>query len=217
MEECFKCNAPETRALLFDAVLPEGVKKICGKCSASESIPIVNDRFAPQKQKTPSVYERMKKISGISPEKRDDSERKETEKVLSQMVDSNFERGFRDDVNLKKSLVDNFHWVILRGRRAKHLTQEQLAYNIKEPIRAIQLIEKGLVPERNEILNKIENYLGIKIIKKQENTIPEKTDEEFIVEKIRDLTIADLQEMKRKKELEIIEDEDSTKTSNSNM
>jgi len=211
MEMCFKCNAPETKALLFDAVLPEGIRKICGKCSSTENIPIMNDKFMYNKQKQPTVYERMKRISGISPEKRDDSERKETEKVLSQMVDSNFERRFKDDINLKKNLVENFHWVILRGRRAKHLSQEQLAYNIKVPLRAIQLIEKGLVPERSEILDKIENYLGVIIRKQQENIISKKSEEELILEKIHDLTIADLKEMKKKKEGEMWEERDSTK------
>ena len=55
MEECFKCNTPETKALLFDAVLPEGIVKVCGKCSATENIPIMNDKFLFQKQKNSMI------------------------------------------------------------------------------------------------------------------------------------------------------------------
>ena len=153
MEKCFKCQTPETRA--FDAIVPEGIKKICGKCSSIENVPMVNERFTFQSQKQPTVYDRMKRISGITPEKRDDSQRKETEKILSKMVDSNFYKGFKDDLNLKKNLVDNFHWIILRGRRAKHLTQEQLAEKVGTKQSAIARLESGNSNPSLELLEKI--------------------------------------------------------------
>ena len=41
----------------------------------------------------------------------------------------------KKEVNEDASLVRNFHWEIMRARRAKHITQEELAetiYPIKE-------------------------------------------------------------------------------------
>lgn len=206
MEKCFNCGVLETKAILFEAVLPEGIVKICRKCSAEENIPVIKNRFSIQNEEKQTVYKRLSKISGVDLKKREDDERKKQEISLRNAVDFNFKENFRNDLNSKKNLVDNFHWIVMRARRSKKLTQEQFAGAIYESTKAIMLIEKGFAPEKKEIIDKIENYLKIRIkkdnwetgeeIKKIEKT--ELTDFDF--KNVKNLTIADLQEMKKKKE-----------------
>jgi len=66
MEECFKCQVLETKALLFDAILPDGIVKICSKCSSEEDIPIIKDTLFPKIEKQPTMRERLSKISGVN-------------------------------------------------------------------------------------------------------------------------------------------------------
>jgi|TARA_B100001971_G_C18161595_1_gene521693 ribosome-binding protein aMBF1 (putative translation factor) len=217
MEECLNCGILETKTILFDAISPEGIAKICGKCSAKENIPIIKDGFLFQNEKKQTVHERLSKISGVSLKKKNDDKKKQ-ETSLRNIVDSNFKEEFRNDSNSKKYLIDNFHWVIMRARRSKKLTQEQFAEIIHEPVKAIKLIEEGFVPEKKEIIDKLENYLRIRIKKNNEKTgeevnfldVSSKLEQSKKVEKIeladfdfenvKNLTIADLQEMKKKKE-----------------
>lgn len=218
MEKCFNCGVLEIKAILFDVILPEGIVKICGKCSAEENFPVIKKGFSFQNEKKQTVYERLSKISGVDLSKRESDEKKKQEASLRNVVDSNFKEKFRNDLNSKKNLVDNFHWVIMRARRSKKLTQEQFAEAIHEPVKAIKLIEKGFVPEKKEIFDKIEDYLGIRIKKNNEETEEEvnlldfssKLDQNREIEKkeltdfdfknVKNLTISDLQEMKKKKE-----------------
>ncbi len=218
MERCFNCGILETKALLFDVILSEGIEKICGKCSSEENIPIVKDRFSFQNERRQTVYERLSKISGVNLKKKEDNEIKKQETSLKNIVDSNFEEDFKNDLDSKKDLVDNFHWVVMRARRSKKLTQEQLAEAIREPVKLIKLIEKGFVPEKKENLKKIEDFLGIRINKNNEKTEEEvnlldlssKFDKNKEVEKkeltdfdfrnVKNWTISDLQEMKKKRD-----------------
>lgn len=222
MEKCFNCGISEIKAILFDVVLPEGIMKICGKCSAEKNMPLIKGGFSPQNEKKQTVYERLSKISGIDLSKQKDDEEKKHKTFLRNVVDSNFEKNFRNDLNAKENLIDNFHWAVMRARRSKKLTQEQFAEAIQEPTKAIILIEKGFVPEEKAILNKIENYLGIRIKKNnwkteqgkdflsdsseivQNSEDKKKQLTDFNFKDVKNLTIADLQEMKKRKEDNIL-------------
>jgi acyl-CoA synthetase (AMP-forming)/AMP-acid ligase II len=46
-----------------------------------------------------------------------------------------------------EELISNFHWVIMRARRLKKLTQEQVAQKIGEPESAVKLAEQGIFPD----------------------------------------------------------------------
>jgi len=111
----------------------------------------------------------------------------------------------------------------MRARRAKKLTQKQFAEAIEESEEAIKMAEKGVLPKDDFVLvNKIENYLGIRIKDEsaRERSFDEEVNqvkEEFVhnveEDKIKfddvttkTLTIADLQEMKKKREEEIFEE-----------
>ena len=137
----------------------------------------------------------------------------------------------REDLNLKKivsknvegisstakkerlDLIDNFHWVIMRFRRQKKLTQEQFANAISEPVSAIMMAEQGILPEKDYVLaRKIENFLGIVIVKgdaekKQETpgnpmlSVPKVL--KFESNTTKELTIADLRRIKERKEFDV--------------
>ena len=205
MEECFKCHVSETKALLFDAILPDGIVKICGKCSAKEDLPIIKDTIFPKIEKQPTMYERLSRISGVNLDKKTSFKlREKTE--LKNLVNVNYI--FKENLKLKEELVHNFHWIVLRGRRMKHLTQEQLAQEIHEPEIVIKKIEKGFAPEKLDIIIKLEKSLEIRIRKSIESeNFPEEQKNKFDIKNFDDLTISDLHEMKKKREEGILKDE----------
>ena len=212
MEECFKCHAPETKVLLFDVILPRRLAKICGKCSSSVNFTIIKKVSVPlEKPKVSTVREVLLRISGIeSEEKKEDTEKikQEEERKLKEILKANPSKEFSFDLNLGKELIDNFHWVVMRARRMKHITREQLAKSIQEPDEIIELIEKGEAPLRREIIRKIEIFLGISILKTEEDKTSEKIHETELIElkkeseldfkNIDDLTISNLQKMENK-------------------
>jgi hypothetical protein len=76
-------------------------------------------------------------------------------------------------------LVDNFNWVIMRKRRVMKLTRTELANAVMEPPIVIESLEGGSLPrDYVALIKKIENYLGIRLLKRTEEIKPE----EIIVE-----------------------------------
>jgi len=214
MDKCFKCEVSGDRALLFGAVSEKGIVKICRKCSFEENIPIMK-YLKEEVEKRPTVYERLSRLSGVE-KKSDVNKNPELERV----VNENFKKQVLDENPF--GLVDNFHWIIMRARRNKKLTQKQFAEAIEESEEAIIMAEKGILPKNDFVLvNKIENYLKIRIKdelarEKSFEKEVEKVKEGFLQNVERDkikfddittktLTIADLQEMKKKREKEIFE------------
>ena len=168
MEECFNCGASISRVRLFDAISDEGLIKICEKCSREEHIPIIRRpttfqlKEAERKQ---SFYERASS-SLNKPFERETPEKKEQEVTLREIVDRNYEQRIPKKGSPRPEMIDNFHWVVMRARRMKKLTQAQLAKQIAESEAAIKMAEQGILPEDDyRLVNKLENYLGIKIIR----------------------------------------------------
>ncbi|MCK4552672.1 hypothetical protein KAT80_00520 [Candidatus Pacearchaeota archaeon] len=237
MNKCFKCGVSGDRALLFDAVSEKGIVKICRKCSFEENIPII--KYLKEKtEKRPTVYERLSRLSGIEikseketpPPTRMTSEDEglgvypkgaRTSNKVPSGEGKNFSKNVLGSIGEKSfGMVDNFHWIIMRARRAKKLTQKQFAETIEESEEAINMAEKGVLPKNDFVLvNKIENYLGIRIKNESARVVSfdeevNQVKEEFLQNVEEDkikfddtttktLTIADLQEMKKKKEEKI--------------
>lgn len=212
MAECFNCFISGTKEQLLDGISSEGIVKVCAKCSAEEDIPLVRkpDGFAlKESEKRQTVYERLSGVAGIN--KNENKKPKKQETSLREIVDRNFESSVKE-TKPRDDLIDNFHWVIMRMRRLKKVTQEQLGDEIGESGMAIKMAEKGVVPEGYEFIKKLENYFGIRLIKKDfapkeepkiqvvDSELLGKPEEIFEEEKSKALTISDLQEMKRKKE-----------------
>lgn len=216
MAECFKCGLSSERTRLFDAISDEGVVKMCEACSKEENLPIVKKPTTFQlkeAERKGTVYERLAGISGIKytkaeiPEKK--QELKKQEITLKDIVDKNYMEKIKKADKIKKShinFIDNFHWVIMRARRLKKLTQKQLAKEIQESEAAIKMAEQGILPEDDyKLINKLEAYLGIKLKEDKTGDYKDENEEKISLENLdmkiaKELTISDLKEIKDKKE-----------------
>ena len=215
--ECFNCGVSGDRVRLFDVVSGRGIVKICERCSSEERLPIVRKPTVFQlkeSEKKSSVYERLSRSAGIKPGQ--EPERKDkAEEPLKEVVDKKYEQKIQEQKIPRSDLVDNFYWIIMRTRRLKKLTQEQLAKQISEPEAAIRMAEKGLVPEGYSLIIKLEKFFGVRLRKNasypEEKESPESNQEkkseisEFDPKNLENLTIADLKRMKDEREAKILE------------
>ena len=213
--ECSICGVSREKARLLDAISSEGIVKICESCSKEEDMPILRRpttfQLKESEKKPPGIYDmlssvrRQKKGSFGEPEKK--HEETKTEPTLKEIVDRNYEIVVSKEKKLRPDLVDNFHWIIMRTRRLKKLTQEQLAKEISESTAAIKMVEQGILPEDDyRLVNKIEGFLGINLVKDVSKTTlpgPEKSPAKIIkfdTKTMQDLTIADLKRIKEQTE-----------------
>ena len=174
-KRCFRCGA--TDVPLYDAISKEGIVKICEKCLFQESMPLISRKREEEPGKRQTVYERLSAMSGISPKDRINSPELEEQKKKDEEAKLILERKYREDLARSdarqdlagnSNLVRNFHWEIVKARRAKRLTQKQLADMIDEPEVAIRMAERGILPrERERLVKKIETFLRIKITNTQ--------------------------------------------------
>src|SRR3989344_8405503 len=144
--------------------------------------------------------------TGREPQWKKSIETQKDDATLRKIIDKNFKKNFSMQRKPRPDLIDNFRWVITRFRRMKKVTQEQLARDISEPLAAVQMAEQGVLPERDYILvKKIENYLGIVLIKEEktkeqgENKIMEIKTLTFEPNSSKNLTIADLRRIREEK------------------
>lgn len=197
--ECSVCGISEEKARLLDAISSKGIIKICEPCSKEEDMPILRRPTTFQlkeAEKKPIIYKKP------MPE-----EVEKTETTLKDVIDKNYEAAVPKEKKPRLNLVDNFHWIIMRTRRLKKLTQEQLAKEISESIAAIKMIEQGILPEDDyRLVNKIEGFLRINLVKdvsKIPKFSPEKSPARIIkfdTRIMKDLTISDLKQMKEQTE-----------------
>jgi ribosome-binding protein aMBF1 (putative translation factor) len=239
MAECYRCGVSDERERLFDAISNKGVVKVCKSCSNEDESPLIQpvDLNKPEKVKT--VYERLSAMANLDPNKhrqmlqeraKEDSMKKyrqdrqvRQDATLKGVIDSNFEKRKPQP---RTDLVNNFHWVLMRMRRSKKLTQKQLAEAIGEPESVIKSAEEGVILTNSDTLvRKLENYLGVKLRKGEGISLPEgqgrfskpgiaedperraireKFEKEgnFDSKTTETLTIEDLQEINKKKEKE---------------
>ena len=200
MAQCFKCEISDERALLFDAISHSGIVKICRRCSIAENLPIIRVKTEEEIEEQKRKQELSRK-QGISSQRTYLKQPGKDDMALRKLVEENFRKNFKEDSSLKETLVDNFQWVIMRARRAKHMTQEQFANAIKEPIVAIKTIESGFVPEKSrELISKIETYLFIRLRK---SSLQNEKPKDF--GSFSNLAVSDLKDIGSKAEIEHIE------------
>ncbi|HDK41757.1 MAG TPA: hypothetical protein ENG87_00125, partial [Candidatus Pacearchaeota archaeon] len=219
---CFKCGISEDNVRLFDAISSKGIVKICSKCSSDEDMPIIRKPTIFQlkeSERKQGIYEKLSKASEVNQEKKENKvllEKQDT--TLREIVDRNYQERVEKEVKPRPDLIENFHWVIMRARRSKKLTQKQLAKEIQESETAIKMSEKGILPEDdNRLVNKIESYLGVNITKKikpkpeqiqikeisleETKEVREPTDLAFDPLSVRNLTIDDVKSRNKKREM----------------
>lgn len=206
-DACFKCGVLGTKVRLSDAIKPEGIVKICNACASKEKIPIIRkptEFQIKESEKEPLKFrESVKKFEQTRMTENELLRRQDT--TLKDIVDKNFERRVKEQEKEKPKLdvVENFNWIILRARRAKKLTQTQLAKEISESGAAIKLAEQGILPNDDyRLVNKIEDYLGIRLMKDEVvnrfRQMPRQLN--FDLPTMKSLTISDLREMRKLKE-----------------
>ncbi|MGD9276871.1 MAG: hypothetical protein PVJ67_06900 [Candidatus Pacearchaeota archaeon] len=220
MNSCFKCGITGEKTILMEAITDKKIVKVCQKCAKNEDIPIIRRPSflrieEPEKPKT--VYERMRKAAGIKTEKDTikQKEIKDANTSLRQIVDRNFKSGFRK-AESHNDLIENFHWILMRARRLKKITIEQLAEKINESGEAIKMAEKGILPMNYQgLIQKLENFLRVNLTKKElrkkdlavevvPSEILGKPEEVYDKDNSRILTISDLKNLRNTHEEDIL-------------
>lgn len=164
-EICERCGVSENEVKIFNGISNGRIAKFCERCAIIENITIIKKPKANQlkESETEGIYERMQRLSGISlkkPEKRDVFLRKDRLKELE--INPSLEMPEKKNLNL----IEYFHWEIMKSRRRKGFTQQQLARAIGESETAIQTIENGKFPSNAEpLINKLEQFLRIRLRK----------------------------------------------------
>lgn len=224
MTECFKCGISGGIARLSDVISKEGVVKICDACLKEEALPVLKrpTTFQLKESEAPaSVYQRLSSIAGLDAKEhkerislsKEKEALKQQEVTLRDIVDRNYQKKMEKqavETRPRPGLVDNFHWIIMRVRRMRKLSQAQLAEKIGEAEAAIKMAEKGVLPNNyRDFITKLERFLGIKIQKQGEETkiIVRPEELRFDKDTARTLTIANLKDAKAQQETKIMSDE----------
>jgi len=221
MVYCSICDNEFPEERMKKVISKKGIVSVCPNCFRDD-MPVFKKPEDYQFEgiyKRKSVYERLSNAAGLkNPEEhkerisefgknsgslRDDS--------LRRIVNKNFEKRVKDFPK-NEDLIDNFHWILMRARRSKKISQKQLAENIKEPESAVAMAERGFVPQGSDLfVKKLEQFLGVRISKRnfenakagifEEDLEKQKLLEKFQIsgeldeEMTRELTIEDLQEL----------------------
>ncbi len=173
---CEKCGVSDERTQLFDVVLGDKLVQRCKRCAQIDDLLIIkpaSEELGVPPERHQSVYERMTRISGV---KRDLSQVKKVDKrevfgstvepSLRDIVEKNLEKKKAEEkVSQRSDLVENYHWVVMRARRSKKISHEQLAERIAEPALVIARLERGLLPDKDIVLRKVERALGVRLFK----------------------------------------------------
>src|SRR3989337_2136486 len=212
--ECYRCGTSDRNVRFFDVIKREGIMKVCENCYKKEDSPVFRKPTEFQLkeiERKPGIYERLSRMAGINPQER----RTERPLLINQdtnlrkLVDKNYVERVKKETTPRADLIENFHWIIMRARRSRKMTQKQFAEAIEEPEAAIKMAEEGKLPDDGDILlNKIQNCLRILLYKNQakflENSQP-KTPQvkalDFDRRNPNGLKIADLKQIHEEKEV----------------
>jgi len=101
----------------------------------------------------------------LSAQEKEKVEDKRLERVVTKPLKkwNTYEKDYLKN-NVVKDLIDNFHWEVVKARKAKNMTRIQLANALGVPEGAIKMVETGELPSDNFVLiNKVQSYLGINL------------------------------------------------------
>ena len=205
MDECFKCGISGEKARLFDVIESSGIVKVCSHCFSGGSMPLIKKPTSSQLKDSEKQQTYRESIKAFS--KAPSNLNRKEDVNLREIIDKNLKINISEDVKPRPYLMDNFHWVIMRARRAKHISREQFARDLGESETLVKMIEQGVLPEDdNRIINKIEGYLAITLRKPEFEEKTKKREVGFDSVSVMNLTVSDLKEMKDKKDEEIFSD-----------
>jgi len=165
IEKCARCGVKSDRVRLFDAIYEGSMDLLCERCSIIENIPLIKkmgDSQLKESEKPYSVYERMKRLSGVSasPEQREVMRINEKLKRLDEHPELEL------PVKERPELIEHFHWEIMKVRRRKGFSQRQLSEMLGIFEGDIEMLEKGeLGFDYEDTIRKIERFFNIRLIK----------------------------------------------------
>ena len=208
--ECSICGNEKEESMLFNAITKEGVVKVCRKCSIREEIPIVKERNVNQfkKREYPTTYERLSAMANLNPQEHKNRikelsnfERQRQNQELRKFLgkkELSFPNLKQHQPDAKPDLIRNYHWTIFNARRARKLTQKQLAEEMTESESAIKLAEKGILPDNYApLIKKFQVCLNVTLFNSSQQEQKQLGFDKFTS---KGLTLSDLQEMGDKKE-----------------
>ena len=198
------CPMCKKEVELIEAIGGEEIIRICRGCAIKDNLPIISKPSTVQlkeSEKPYSVYERMVKLSGA-----------DSESIKAKIAMETLRRHKKTQEKVKQEqetpeskldLILNYHWYIRRARIKKSLSQKQLAKAIGEAEIAINMIEKANLTSNPEVLiKKLEQFLELRLRKHEE--VREKKEVikvlSFDQESLKNITISDLQEIKKQRE-----------------
>jgi len=199
---CYRCGISEEKARLINAIFEGQVVKLCPECLEREDAIIIRKPTTQQlkeSEKPYTVKERLRRMAGYK-------EKNEVKEVIEKIQKAEKKPEEKDTYKIDKplKLVDNYNWLIMIERKKKKLTRQQLAKLIGESEMAIKMIENKELPEDAEkLIRKLEQYFRINLFKKDEQEEFKETPTRIIKfdeEKIKNITLSDLQELKKEKE-----------------
>jgi ribosome-binding protein aMBF1 (putative translation factor) len=205
MNECFKCGASGGKTRLFDVISKKGISKICAHCFAEEDLPLIKRPTTNQIKDSEKQKSYRDRIETFNPSLTiHNSSNEKEEASLREIIDKNLKMDIKAEVKPRPYLIDHFHWVIMRERRARHISRDQFAKDLGESETLIKMVEQGILPEEdNLIINKIESYLHINLRKPEFREQEQKKDLGFDSVSVKNLTISDIRELKEKRDEDI--------------
>lgn len=161
MEYCERCRVSEDKVRLFDTIYNNHMAFLCERCAIIENVPIVKRPDSAQLKNSEKTVRMFERKPVTLPPKKETFFREDRLKEL----DKNPTQELPDRNRL--NLIDNFHWEIMRIRRRKGYSHKQLAEAIHESTIALEMIEKGKLPERSEnLIIKLEQFFQINLRRK---------------------------------------------------
>jgi ribosome-binding protein aMBF1 (putative translation factor) len=205
--ECSNCGVSGKVTRLFDVISGDGIVRLCESCLSADSVPLKRPTgLAPGEEKKQTTYERLSGMAGLNPEEHRQNifenvkkeELKKQEVTLRDLVDKKFDKFVKEEIKKRDDLVENFHWIIMRARRAKKISISQLAKEIHEAEKVVKLAEQGILPEGYDVITKLEAVLGISILKPEVRGLLQRQPKRLTFDrmKAKTVTISDLQEIK---------------------
>ena len=195
MNVCFKCERETDK--LIDSITPEGIVGLCKDCADDALILEKPNKIIIEKEET--FRERINSF-----EKNVVNQNKEIEQdtELKKIVAKNIEKDLNEEIE-EGMLVRNFHWIVMRARRLKKLTSNELAKKISAPKELIEFIEKGKVSKNSvDLIRKLELFFNIELFTQEARKKLVRPFSKIGFDPIfsKSLTIDDLMKMKKKKE-----------------
>ena len=206
MKRCYLCEVSEEKAFLYEGVAKEGFVNVCRGCYVKNEIPLVDTKKAePGFEKRVSVRERLMNLSGVRRPEMESSRLekpipKQEEVTLNKLIEQNFKKNLSGEKREYGDLVENFHCIVMRKRRMSKLSQEEFAKAIFEPVIVIEHLEKKMLPkDYYNLIKKVQNYLGVNLLKGQEDF---RLDPSYLAEESKissGMTISDLKGLHEQK------------------